>query len=52
MLSYLFTFTKLYIHFLINSSLYPPNFENVSSITVKIRQFQVFSLMRSFIVNV
>ena len=34
-------FTKLYIHFLINSSLYPPNFVNVSSIILKIRQFQV-----------
>ena len=47
-----YIFTKLYIHFLINLSLYPPNFGNVSSITVKIKQFQVFSLMRSLIFNV
>ena len=38
--------------FLINSSLCPPNFANVSSITVKIKQFQVYSLMRILIVNV
>ena len=31
---------------------YPPIFGNVSSITVTIRQFQVFSLMRSLIVTV
>ena len=39
-------------HSLINSSLYPLNFGNVSGITVKIRQFQNFSLMHSFIVSV
>ena len=30
----------------------PSKFGNVSSIIVKIRQFQVFSLIRSFIVSV
>ena len=44
--------TKLYIHFLINSSLYPPNFGKISNITVKIRQFQFFSLMHISIVHV
>ena len=34
------------------STLYPLNFANVSSITVKIRQLQVFSLMRILVVNV
>ena len=42
------TFTKLYILFLINSSLYPPIFANVSSITMKIRQFQSFFLLLFF----
>ena len=45
-------FTKLYIYFLTKSGFYPPNFGYVSSITVKIRQFQVFSLMCSLIVYV
>ena len=41
------------IHFfLINSSTYPPNLRNVSSITVKIRQFQIFPLMHILIANV
>ena len=35
-----------------NSGLYSPNFANVSNITMKIKQFQVFSLMRILIVNV
>ena len=39
-------------HLLINSSLYPPNFGNISSITVKIRQFQDFSWMYTLIANV
>ena len=43
---------RLCILFLINSSLYPPNFANVSSTTVKARQFQVLSLMRILVVNV
>ena len=38
--------------FLINSSLYHSNLTNISSITGKIRQFQVFYLMRVLIVNV
>ena len=37
-------FTKLHILILTNASLYPPNFANISSITVKISQFQVFDL--------
>ena len=46
------TLSKLYILFLINSSICSPNFANVFSITVKIRQFQDFSLMCILIVNV
>lgn len=47
---------KLYIifcifRFLVNSSLYHPNFANVSTIEVKMRRFQVSPLMRILIVN-
>ena len=38
--------------FLINSSLYSPYFADASSITVKIKQFPVFSLMIILIINV
>ena len=44
-------FQSLYILFLMNTKLYLPNFADVSCIIVKIRKFQVWSLMHILIMN-
>ena len=45
-------FTKPYILFRINVNPYPPNFENISCIIVKIIKFKLLSLMSILIFNV